>query len=299
MNKTNKEQLKELNYQVNLAHYLASQGYKRDKKKSSRKWLVLEKEGDKVLVLAEKGEKGYFYQGLNNETDRGGIVNFLKNRGKSFDEIRELNPNFSQFKEFEDKNPQIKQIDESVASKKATLKLNSLRGIYQTNYLTKKGIGWDIVQEYEIRTNSFKAIFPLFLNQKLVSTIEYNTSGKFFQKGLGRGLVYLGDNKEMSQIVIHESPVDALSYEQLSRQNGNKNARLHTCTCGSLTQLIIKEIQELCKPNAKPIIIAFDNDKKGDEMAEKLKKALVATKKNIIRHKALEAKDFNEILQKI
>ena len=121
-----------------------------------------------------------------------------------------------------------------------------------------------------------KAVFGLYRdvdsqgNGRLCSTISYGydregKSKKYFQAGLPRGLAVLHESGQPEEVVITESPVDALSYKQ---QHGNANA-LYVSTCGSLTKDVKEELAGVLKSaqaHRQSVVLAFDRDEAGVKM---------------------------------
>ncbi len=290
-----KKQLENVKKNVNLVQHIASMGYQIVKSKTSKKWVVMEKTGDRVLVLSEKNEKGYYYyQSAYNANDKGTIVDFMLKRGYRLDYIRGLSSQHLDDIILQNvkKSPEIVQ-DKKMAKEIVQAKLDSWTYDPSDNYLLKRGIKRNTIEKFAIKTNSDTALFSLTLKNELVSAIVYNKKGKYFEKGLNRGVSVLGTPQIADRIVICESPIDALSYDQLAAESGNKEKIAYIATCGSISKEIAQELATL--PNKKSIILAFDNDEAGGRMAQQVEEILKG--KKVIRHTPNQGKDWNDVLR--
>lgn len=119
--------------------------------------------------------------------------------------------------------------------------------------------------------------------------MERGTAGEFKRNNGKPAIFNIKDlyNEEGAPVFICEGWADALSvYEgegYAISTNSAENWRL-----------VIAALKE--KPTSNPLIIAFDNDKKGNEAAELLKAALLELGYNSSRFLPASAKDLNEML---
>ncbi|MGH2412688.1 MAG: relaxase/mobilization nuclease domain-containing protein, partial [Microcystaceae cyanobacterium] len=75
------EELERFKTDVNLVEYASSQGYEIDKKKTSQNCIVLlNNEGDKILIGLDQADGHYFYTSVRNDRDRGSIIDFIQKR---------------------------------------------------------------------------------------------------------------------------------------------------------------------------------------------------------------------------
>ena len=296
-----KNDLAQVKKEVNLVQHAASMGYQLDKKKSTRKWAVMEKQADKILVLTRPNSQGYYYyQSVVDDAERGTIVDFMLKRGYSYADIRKLSSLHLDDEVVKYTQQATEKIaDPAIAQKLALTKYNAFP-TGQGNYLKNRGLAQEVIGM--VKANKQAAIFPLHLDGKMCSTITYTQHGKYFQKDLPRGVCLLGNEQAPKKIVITESPIDSLSYEQLKGLNGEKTGdTLYIATCGSLSKPISNEIVRLVKQtNAKPIL-AFDNDEAGSCLSLKVSRLLLdkgaVQSKDISMHRPRLGKDFNEMLQ--
>lgn len=123
-------------------------------------------------------------------------------------------------------------------------------------------------------------------------TIRYGERMRFFQKGLqrrGSFTVFTTKNWQDNRIAyFFESPIDALSFYQMYKEEG-----VYLSTCGSLTHAFLKDILEVLKVfKTKRVILAFDNDEAGERMYQALTKRLKPIYPVCIQKS--KGKDWNE-----
>jgi hypothetical protein len=302
---------------INLVDYLIHHhGYEKNKEKSSEKWPRLDHgDGTKLLLHEYKGI--HYYESLQDELDSGTIVDYMLRRGRgSYQEIiaevsgRPLsifisNPTSNQQ---QTSNEPVK--DPAQQQKRAQDKLDKFPSNYGKTYLEKRGIEPATYQLTQgVKTNTQGAIFGLYTKVdiqgqgQLCSTIQYyqkidgddGKSCKYFQKGLPRGLSVLKSSWEIKEIVVTESPIDALSHKQL---HGTKQT-LYLSTCGSIGKEIARSLEAVfiqAKEQSIGVKLGFDGDEKGREMAQQV--VVIASKCGITCQIEFPkvGKDWNDML---
>mgnify|MGYP001799593186 CR=1 FL=1 len=307
--------LKRVKQEVNLVQHASSMGYKLDKTKSCRSYAVMEKEGDKVIINTSPNHHGHWvYMSAVDESDRGTIVDFMLKRGYDFREIRKLSSihlNNEPLQELSKSSEVVEDVQVQYRVSKGTLK--EVQQEHGTKYLERRKIDEKTYKCYlgeSMALGANKAVFGLYrdINSqgegRLCSTITYGydkdgQSRKYFQKGLPRGLSMLREKEvKIKQIVICESPIDALSYKQ---QHGNDKESMYVSTCGSLSKGVREELEKVlagAREHAQSVTLAFDRDEGGLRMSNQLKTmceglSLICS----IRYPLQGAKDWNEELE--
>ena len=122
---------------------------------------------------------------------------------------------------------------------------------YENSILHKAGIApWDL-KGIDFKANKRAIIFGLqqhvSSDPELCSTFIYqwNDDGEektYFQEGLPRGLAMLTPSKSARQIVITESPLEAIQHR---KYNPQADDTLYLATCGHLTKGIKKELAQV------------------------------------------------------
>lgn len=314
LEETVKREYEFIKKEIPLAPFLIEKlGYQVNKEKSSKKDIVLTSptSGEKIIVpTSPKSSTGHWiYSNVNG--GGGTLIDILRKENWSWQDIgalaKERFGTTLPSHEFPISQPIKKETaiaeDPGEQAKQAQSHINSVISTDKNQFLQTRKIERDTYQELSgVRVSQKAAIFSLYKdfdsagNHNLCSTITYlkdhnGNNSKYFQKGLPRGLTVLADEKGMStakNIVITESPIDALSYKQLSgetlqgwkqvkagttqeKTNTNADRTAFISTCGNLTFQIKKDIRmilESASRNDQTVIIAMDNDLAGKKMAE-------------------------------
>ncbi len=297
---------------INLVDYLIHHhGYQKNKQKSSKKWLRLDHgDGTKLLLHEDKGI--HYYESLHDEQDRGTIVDYMLQRGRSSyqEVIAEVsgNPIYNPIPISHEQQATSKLAKDPLDQQAcAQAKLDRFPISWGRTYLEQRGIERATYQGIEgVKTSPRGAIFGLYTKvaiegpSQLCSTIQYylqdgGESGKYFQKDLPRGLSVWKPNGAIKEIFVTESPIDALSHQQL---HGNQDT-LYVSTFGSIGKEIARSVEAvLLQGQAQSIKIklGFDQDEAGRKMAEQV--AAIASKHGISCQMEWPkiGKDWNDML---
>jgi hypothetical protein len=302
-----------------LAYFIEAHDYQKNNRKSSAKWpRVDHRDGTKLLLHQDKGI--YYYQSLNDEQDKGTIVDYLLRRGckdekevlakvlggyLSKQEYVRLNQE-QPWPEGEQRSDESRR-DPAFYQREAQAEFNKFgRHCYGETYLEDRGIEPATYQGIQgVKANFLGAIFCLYREVdiqgqgKLCSTIKYfpgeEGSKKYFQKSHPRGLSVIRPSGEIKEILFTESPIDALSHKQLY---GTKHT-LYLSTCGNLKKEIADGLEViLIQAQEQSILVklGFDGDEKGREMAQQV--AAIASKHGLACQMVFPkvGKDWNEML---
>lgn len=303
-----KEEIQRIKQEVNLLQHACSMGYALDKAKSTRQEVVLVKAGDRLICRQSPTTHKWIYFSVVNDKDQGTIIDFMLNRGYSFQQIRGLRSAHL------DKSILVHQAslpdrpvyDAATNHKIATMALEVFAPCARDTYLQKRGIKDSISHSYKnFKTNAYEAVFGLYRkvnNQgvgQLCSTIKYSLSRDgqskhYFQKGLPRGVAVFTD-EHYERVIITESPIDALSH----KQQHEAERSMYVCTCGHISKNVQQELVPLLKhahQDGKEVVLAFDKDKAGERMCSQLGAYL---QEQSCRYKVIyppAGKDWNEAL---
>ncbi|GFQ82001.1 toprim domain-containing protein [Trichonephila clavata] len=283
-----KDDLEKVKGEVNLIQHAASMGYVLNKEKSSKTWAVMEKEGDKILIKNSPNQNGnWVYKSLSDDQEKGTIVDFMQNRGFSYQSICGLSSSHLDDRVVRDQKSLSAEIEDVLSQRYiAQEAFDRVVEYKKGNYLACRGIDGATYENCSGVKVGDKAVFALYRdidsNGKgtMCSIISYQfdakgsisgdgsfSSSQYFQKGLPRGLSVLVDhNVPVKHIVVSESPIDALSYKQMHEIS---EGTMYVSTCGSLSEGIKKEIENVfcnAKASGQSITLAFDNVKAGRQM---------------------------------
>lgn len=284
--------------------YVNSKGQPKEVKSSANFIRLIHKDDPLDIVLVSKQkETGYYrFKSMLNDDDKGTIIDFAKYRFKDF--------TISNFRKY-CKNYQsacaaaiFTPIDTSRHSKIYTPRqeyyLNpsnsNLKKLTDVSYLTQRGFTASVAtgcfkNAYNLleQNGSTSLVLPFYktevlpdktVNLRLQTYQKYsdtNTIKKQFFAGAKENAVWIGNFKQTqtaSALVFSESPIDAGSLAVLKPELVGANPVL-TASGGDLPYAIHKTYDDLAKLlSYPPIILANDNDCKGQQFNAKLLSSL-------------------------
>lgn len=288
----------------------SSIGYKYDPKKGKGYPVFVNKyNGDRIIIINPKSTSNQGYYNPNDSTDKGTLVEFIKNRlgrdfpyDRSFNEYRNVNMVLYAFNK--ESLPESLIYTPDNRPKKPFTTEGLMDSLVQPGYLLSRNISRKTLFTDEfsgrilnINNDGFVNIaFPYYdKNEKVVGIEKRNYSFNYFVEGSERGSSVWHSNfpKKLDKIIIAESVIDALSYHQL-KQTSNA---LYIAIGGSLS-LGQTEVMKALKLKSNVdegflFISATDNDKAGMKYDQKLHDELAPEK--ILIDKPIE-KDYNNDL---
>jgi len=308
-------------------------GYRIKKNKSSRYYKTLQKEGDIIVVSRNTNNGHWIYFNTRNDNDNGTIIDFIQNRtGYNLGEVRRFLSNYLKEKK-EGKYKEIKDFYiEPSQSKDIKLLLSEIEQLKypkDNNYLTiERNISKNIISNFHIyQDNRNNIVFILYDEFGYMTGLaKYN---KNFKQILGSKGVWISIQrdvinnneeeirkkvKKIKKIVITESPIDAVSYLEVKKENIDETLLLSTQgqisdrTIDILFSFITAVYMITDNKNLK-IILGFDNDDTGLYFAtetqlklkEKMKKSLINGKEKFPTLEVVvdfpKNKDWNEELK--
>ena len=287
----NREELELFKTQINIADVAQDMGYEIDKKKSTRKSIVLKAGGDVIIVSRNADNGHYIYFNANNPSDAGTIIDFVQQRtGKNLGQVRRIlrqylqNNNGVQHLQVSSKEyikNYYKAIDYFTKRweqiKKKTDESNALRhknarGLSPITLMTTQYMGYD--------EETGKIVFPIFNENGICGLYltDENMKKKYFAKNSIKGIWADKSIKELKdkddvKIIITESPIDSLSLKEIATVIKNKSDDnvLHIATLGRMGQEAKDTLKKIFRflPNAE-LLIATDNDEAGQEIANEI-----------------------------
>ncbi|OCS40493.1 hypothetical protein CFVI92203_07820 [Campylobacter fetus subsp. venerealis cfvi92/203] len=286
---------------LSLDIILINNGYYYDREKSSQNYKVVKNDnGDKVIISrATSGD--YLYFNPNNDSDKGNIYSFCKNRGVSVKDLIDENK-INDIKELQNNTKKI--INQDKSNNEIVEKFKKLDKIDKNSFLTdKRKISSELLANFSSlkQDDKFKnAVVPTYTLDvvktndgnreflKQTGTISYlskplthDPQGKPYDKPIKqlcngtKGVEILKADgaykspKDFKKIVICESMIDTLSYCEMKGVDLKE-----TLLCSSNGQISVSQkevIKALVKlaPNAE-VVLGFDNDERGKEFGKVL-----------------------------
>lgn len=332
LNEKRKDTLDRLKQETDLVRYAASVGYQIDKTKSCKKWVVMKRGDDKILINGYPNPRTghWLYQSLSNSQDRGTIVDFMLHRGYKMEDIHkvqypQIDPEYLKTR----KSIQTDFPDPATQTQLANKQFEAFKEFdHNQTYLEQRGISrLTYGGMTNIKTNSYRAIFAQVQDVndqgigRICSTVTYGKiegqekSSKYNQAGLPRGLIimYMPRNEEYlkqsgiqgQQWILAESPIDSLSYAQIidneaKAQGKHAETKVLIATGGSLGQGIKQELDQVFKlahRQGKSISLGFDSDEAGQKMVQELLPQIKAIGTQYEVATPANAKDWNQALK--
>lgn len=289
---TAKPQLADYKQQIDLVQFLETEGFSKDRRKSTRRWPVLENaEGRKLIIGHNQKTNEYFYYNPDDSRDRGTIVDYVIGKLHIDTAARE---GWQQLHEYlgrytGDLSHIVKSIDSQPPKEATRSKAMShyfrLDPLTNTEYLMeKRGLTVDTLGHRafigKIFNKAFTSkktgemvvntVFPMESEQGITAILLKNDSPTGLVNGHTWGerlesiwVSNLPKGHQPREMLICESPIDALSYHQLHPPKEPYD-RLYVATGGqpsSLQPLIVQRLIDRVKP--EQVILAHDNDNSG------------------------------------
>lgn len=286
-------------------------GYVADAKRSSTSSTLLRgPDGDKIIVArATDGHMVYF--STHDTADNGSIVDFAQKRGLgSLGDVRKaLRPYLTHAPSFleVDPLPDLKPIERDLVAVRARWAgMNSLdKG--QHPYLNqKRGLLPQLLSHprfaARVRTDDRANAVFVHLNRDGVCGFEQkNDSWTGFSKGGAKGLFASSIFDYDKRLLIAESAIDAISWAQINDHVFTRFVSLAGQVSPEQVELVRGAIEKLPSPSDGPseVILAFDNDAAGEELAERFRnvfKDIGRTDLILTVDRPTDAKDWNEVL---
>lgn len=305
LERSRQEELEKFKTKINLVEYAQSEGYQYIAKQSSRNSAVLfHDNGDKIVVATDTDGHGIYFS-VKDDRHQGTIIDFVQNRRnvglktvraelKSWQNEGRTQP--TKFTPREKPQP-ISRDRLSVIKVASNLKL-----VQSHPYLAKRGIDQSILKSDRFNgtvavDNRGNAIFPHYDQDGITGFTAKNDNYTGFSKGGTKALWSSKTNEQDSRLVIVESAIDAMSYHQLFSEKNPHTRYISTGGTISTKQLeLVKTAMTEMTGTGGEIVIATDNDKAGNKLAQTLSKE-ASPKSKISRDVPKQGKDWNELLQ--
>ncbi len=294
---TTRPQLSDYKQQIDLVQFLETEGFAKDRRKSTRRWPVLENvEGRKLIIGHNQKTSEYFYYNPDDSRDKGTIVDYVIGKLNIDTSAKEgwqqLHEYLGQYRGdlshmLENKpsaSPDSQPANEA-NRRNAMSHYFRLDPLTNTDYLmNKRGLTVDTIGHRAFIGKIFNKAFTsrktseLVINTVFPMENEQGTTAILLKNDSPTGLVNghtwgerlesvwvsnLPKGHQPKELLICESPIDALSYHQLHPPKEPYD-RLYVATGGqpsSLQPLTVQRLIDRVKP--EQVILAHDNDNSG------------------------------------
>lgn len=262
---------------IDLITLAQSMGYTVDTVESTQHSTKLRKDGE-VLIAAPAKDGTWSYFNSQVSTDNGGVVQFMQNRlgsGASLGDVRRaLRPYLANM----DVAAPIQAAQERERDHTAARQGWNAAKPVMPSYLAERGITEATVVAYaHDQMREDRRGNALFAHRDQSGNIlGFEIKGRSwsgYAKGGQKALAVFGTSdaqQAASRIVLTESGIDALSLAQIE----GRGDTLYVSTGGGFGKRTLEEVKTLvaAHPGAE-IVLGFDNDTAGEEMAEKASEA--------------------------
>ena len=260
------DELNQFKTNINLVDYAGTFGYSIDHRESSRSNVVMrDDQNDKIIITQESYNQHWIYWSDRDQSDKGSIIDFIQRRRRlSLGEVRKELRSWSGGVSLNSIHPILKSSPNLEAVRTT---YNTFNFIQEHPYLiNERSIPLSTLNcpkfTHRIKIDSHRnAIFPHFSNGQICGYEIKNTHFTGFSPHGHRGLWCSVYQPSDHRIIITESAIDALSFHAL---HGHQND-FYLSIGGQLGKKQLSLIQRSIKNVSGDVVVAFDNDQKGNE----------------------------------
>jgi len=274
----------DLKDKVDLIDYVKFVGYRENDDKSTKRQLVFDGAGEKIMIMRHTSTNDLIYKNLNNSADKGNIINFVANRVNGT-----LNSGMKTKEDYKKTAEILKSFLK--IPKEAKLPLNEIKETknYYFNYKLFKPQTLKDTTFLESRGITKETLLSPHFKGKIINCQDYDFKGKINFSGIKTGFpmtdasneivgldmrdanskkLALGSKKSEAffvsnsvgkpkNFVLAESPLDLLSYHQIKGSTENR----YFSSNGNITDFQLELIKNsLEKGKYEKIVLATDND---------------------------------------
>ncbi|MHB1729472.1 MAG: toprim domain-containing protein [Leptospirillum sp.] len=275
---------------LDLREYLKANGYALDLKKTTTSSAVMKKDLEKIVVgRAENGHYQYF--SLSDPDDNGTVIDFIQRKtGGNPGDIR---------KTLRYWKPEavigIPMVAFDKTKIQTALQLESFP-LYTGEYLARRGIRKKTLELFDVRQNASGS--AVFLHQDLDGVCGAEVMGENLEDFTGgtKGLsIATGTEslRDVAQVVVCESMIDAMSYYQLHHDDFEKV--VYVSIGGSLSDQQIELLKKLIDGTNGTVKLALDKDESGEKISNEIIEKVF--RKEAVQIVTSKSKDWNQDLK--
>jgi hypothetical protein len=285
---------------INLADFSTTFGYSLDRKKSTKTSIAMKSGSDKIII-SKKGGFWVFFS-VTDDQDSGTIIDFIAHRTQW--PIPDIGKHLAKWN-----GSDVSTLSSSVTIQEPKHDPTRVRAIFakcrpltDCSYLESRGLALELLTSKRFAGRIFNdrygnVAFPHFRNREVCGLELKNCERGLLVKGSQKTFWRSNIKRSDQVLVIAESVIDALSYQQTHRLS---NAAF-LATGGGLSRRQCSILCSMLKatPCVQTIILATDNDDGGVRIASQLAAALEQTSFSgeVIKHSPkFEGEDWNDVL---
>jgi hypothetical protein len=294
-------ELERFKREIPLAEYASSRGYQLDRRESSRSYVVMRKDEDKVVIKRGQQKDFWVYYNPHDDQDHGTIVDFVKRRTRlTLGAIRkELRPWLG-----EDRRRYIPRIFTPAAAPEhdraaVAREYDQARETRGCSYLQGRGLRPETLSDERFRAMwreeaDGKVIFPHRDREGLSGFERKGPRFTGFASGGQKSLWHSHCRAGDTRLVLVESAIDALSYHQLNPRPDTRYMSIGGAISPHQRELLEQAIAKM--PAGATVVLAFDNDKAGQDLCTSVQQ-LAGSRCKVVREVPVHGKDWNELLK--
>lgn len=295
------DELERFKADINLSEYLARDGWKLDKAKSSKAYAVMRNGDEKLVVTKAKEDGHYVYCNTGDVSDSGSVIDYVqKRRGLNLGQVRkELRPWIGAQPPKVDVQAyqrEIQPVERDFA--RCAAAWEAAGQARPDGYAAKRGLSAATLAAYagSIREDAQgRLLFAHSLPGQSVAGYEAKGEGfTGFAKGGQKGLFWAAQQANVKRVVIAETALDALSVAELE---GCRKDTAYVSIGGTMNDTqpeFLKRVLAVKQP--AEVALATDRDAAGEKFAQQLAAQAPETAK-VTRLAPSEGKDWNDALR--
>lgn len=295
------DELEAFKSQINLAEYMASQGYELDRRESSRNSAVMRRGDDKLVVATDQDGHGVYFS-VRDDADNGSVIDFVQRRqGLNLGQTRkELRPWVGDSSSYRPIPERIHKPAPSTADRRSVIGAFSQMQPQPSGghpYLLGRGLNARTLEDSRFvgmirEDRSGNAVFPHYDRSGLSGYELKNEGFTGFSKGGEKRLWHSSNLAHASRVVVVESAIDAMSHAQATGDRESAYISIGGQPSREQWELIGVAVMKADERGAA-VVIATDADAAGDALAERI----AALAPGAERQRPDQGKDWNDHLR--
>ena len=300
-----RDEIERFKVEINLAEYMAAQGYELDRRESSKSSAVMRRGDDKLIVATDTDGHGIYFS-VRDDQDNGSIIDFVqRRRGLNLGQVRrELRPWVGDSSSYRPNSRQHQQrLPKPEPSSKDRQRVLSVWMQMQPQpegghpYLLARGLEPETLEDPRfagmIRMDSRgNAVFPHYDRSGLSGYELKNEGFTGFSAGGEKRVWHSANLGHAPRVVVVESAIDALSHAQATGDREAAYISIGGQPSPEAWALVSKALRKAQEERGMAVVVATDNDTAGDRLAQQIEALAPGAERQ-----RPESKDWNDQLR--
>lgn len=296
------DELERFKTEINLAEYMADQGYQLDRRESSRSSAVMRHaNGDKLIVATDQDGHGIYFS-VRDDLDNGSIIDFVQRRkGLNLGQVRkELRPWLGLSSMPISERQQITKPKPSTADRQRVLAVWMQMQPQPAGghpYLLARGLAPETLEDPRFASmvridQRGNAVFPHYDGRGLSGYELKNEGFTGFSAGGEKRVWHSANLGHAPRVVVVESAIDALSHAQATGDREAAYLSIGGQPSPEAWALVSKALRKAQEERGMAVVVATDADAAGDRLAQQIEALAPGAERQ-----RPEAKDWNDQLR--